>query len=551
MGNFYSIIPPEGIAFTVLSLALTGAIGLFIGGIKVFKINFGIAGVLFAGIILSYLGLNPNEKILEFVREFGLILFVYAVGTQVGPGFFSSFKRDGLKFNVMATAIIILGIFLAVIISKIFGLSMPLSIGMYTGAVTNTPSLASAQQAIVNTPFVDKLNDISVGYALAYPGAIIAIIINFILIRLIFKKESQSDIENLVKTSKTSNIENYSIKVENKNLDGIKIKDIPAINTFNIAISRICKNGNLFVAHEDDIVNLGDIVLAVGTKENLEQFMKIVGTISNMDLRKMPSRIIHTRVIVSRKQVIGKTLEESGIYSHNVIATRASRADVEFIIGDDYRFQYGDNIVLVGEEVDVKKASGLLGNSPKDLNHPQLVPLFIGIITGVIIGSIPFHIPGFSHPIKIGLAGGPLLAAIFFSYRQSIGTISWYMPPAGNLMLREIGIVLFLASVGLKSGERFFSMLIYGSGLKIVTLSFIISFVPIFLSGIFMKIKFKSNYLSLCGALAGSMTDPPALAFANSLSSSNLASMSYASVYPWVMFLRIISAQILVLYFPI
>ncbi|MGB9592484.1 MAG: transporter, partial [Candidatus Kryptoniota bacterium] len=223
----------------------------------------------------------------------------------------------------------------------------------------------------------------------------------------------------------------------------------------------------------------------------------------------------------------------------------------EFIINDDYRLQYGDNIVLVGDESDVKKASSLLGNSPKDLNHPQLIPVFIGIIVGVIIGSIPFSIPGFSHPLKLGLAGGPLIAAIFFSYRQSIGPISWYMPPAGNLMLREIGIVLFLASVGLKSGESFFSMLIYGEGLKIAVLSFLISFIPIMVIGTFMKIRYKTNYISLCGALAGSMTDPPALAFSNSLSPSNASSMSYALVYPWVMFLRIISTQILVLFFPV
>ncbi|GAB4033055.1 MAG: putative transporter [Elusimicrobiota bacterium] len=545
-----SVFPPEGIAFAVLSLSLTGALGLFLGGIKILKINFGIAGVLFAGIILSYLGLHPSEKILEFVREFGLILFVYAVGTQVGPGFFSSFKKDGLKLNVMATGIILFGIALTILIAKLFSIGMPSAIGMYTGAVTNTPALAAAQQTIINTQSADRVNDISVGYALAYPGAIMAIILTLILLRVIFRKEAEADMESLLKTPASSNIENYSIRVENKNLDSMKIKDIPAIDSFNIVVSRICKGNSVSVAHEEDSISIGDIILAVGTRENLEQFMKIVGSPAETDLRRISSKIIHSRVIVSRKNVIGKTLAESGIYSHNVIATRVSRADVEFIINDDYLIQYGDNIVLVGDESDIKKASALLGNSPKDLNHPQLIPVFIGIIAGIIIGSIPLSIPGFSQPLKLGLAGGPLIAAIFFSYRQSIGPISWYMPPAGNLMLREIGIVLFLASVGLKSGESFFSMLIYGEGLKIAALAFLISFIPVMAIGTFMKIKYRINYLSLCGALSGSMTDPPALAFSNSLSPSNAASMSYASVYPWVMFLRIISAQILVLFFP-
>lgn len=545
-----SVFPPEGIAFAVLSLSLTGALGLFLGGIKILKINFGIAGVLFAGIILSYLGLHPSEKILEFVREFGLILFVYAVGTQVGPGFFSSFKKDGLKLNVMATAIILFGIALTILIARLFSIGMPSAIGMYSGAVTNTPALAAAQQTIINTTSADRVNDISVGYALAYPGAIMAIILTIILLRVLFRKEAEADMESLLKTPSSSNIENYSIKVENKNLNGVKIKDIPAIGTFNIVVSRICKGNSVSVAHEEDSISTGDIILAVGARENLEQFMKIVGSPAETDLRKISSKIIHSRVVVSRKNVIGKTLAESGIYSHNVIATRVSRADVEFIINDDYIIQYGDNIVLVGDESDVKKASSLLGNSPKDLNHPQLIPVFIGIIAGVIIGSIPFSIPGFSQPLKLGLAGGPLIAAIFFSYRQSIGPVSWYMPPAGNLMLREIGIVLFLASVGLKSGESFFSMLIYGEGLKIAALAFLISFIPVMTVGAFMKIRYRTNYISLCGALSGSMTDPPALAFSNSLSPSNAASMSYASVYPWVMFLRIISAQILVLFFP-
>jgi len=544
-----SLFPPESVAFSVFVLSLTSAAGLFIGNIKVFKINIGIAGVLFSGILLSYFGLHPNEKILEFTREFGLILFVYAVGTQVGPGFFSSFKKDGVRMNLMATVIIILGVLITVALFKVFKVDMVTAIGMYSGAVTNTPSLAAAQQTIINTPFSGRVNQISVGYALAYPGAIIAIILTMIIIRAFFRKETEADMENISKHQNVSEIENVSVKVENRNLDGVKIEDIPAIDSLGVVISRIWKNGNLSVAHCGDVIRLGDVLLAVGTKNNLNEFLKIVGAKSETDLNKLPSKIIHSRVVVSKKNVIGKKLSETSVYSHNVIATRVSRADVEFIISDDYVIQFADNIVLVGDENDVLRAAALLGNSPKDLNHPQLIPVFIGIIVGVFIGSIPFNIPGFSQPLRLGLAGGPLIAAIFFSYIQNIGSVSWYMPPAGNLMIREIGIVLFLSSVGLKSGDSFFQMLISGEGARIVMFSFLISMTPILIVGILMKFRYKTNYLSLCGALAGSMTDPPALAFANSLSHSNASSMSYASVYPWVMFLRIISAQILVITF--
>lgn len=542
-----NLFSPESISFFIFAISLTIASGLFIGNIKLFNFHIGIAGVLFAGIILSYLGLKPYDKFLEFTREFGLILFVYAVGTQVGPGFFSSFKKDGLKLSIMALLIVLSGILITIGIFKIFNIPIPTAIGMYCGSVTNTPALAAAQQSILTTSFTNYKEEISVGYALSYPGAIIAIILAMIIIKVLFKKEVQIDIENISNQQNISKIENVSVIVENKNLDGIRIKDIPAIDSLGIVISRLYKGNKISVAHEEDKINIGDILLAVGLKENLEEFIKIVGSKSKIDLTKMPSKIIHSRVVVSKKNIIGKKISETPIYSYNVIATRVSRADVEFIVSDDYVVQYGDNIVLVGDENDVKKVADLLGNSPKDLNHPQLIPVFIGIITGIIIGSIPFNIPFFSHPIKLGLAGGPLISAIFFSYIQNIGNISWYMPPSGNLMLRELGIVLFLGSVGIKSGDSFFKMLLYESGLKIMLLSFLISFIPVFLIGIIMKIKYKINYISLCGALAGSMTDPPALAFVNSLSNSNAASMSYASVYPLVMFLRIISSQILVI----
>jgi putative transport protein len=347
-----------------------------------------------------------------------------------------------------------------------------------------------------------------------------------------------------------SEIANLSVRVENRNLDGLKIKDIPAIDEIGVVVSRICHDGALAVAHDDTVIRAGDTLLAVGRAEAVRKFMLVVGSKSDLDLKQMPSRIIHSRVIVTHREVIGKTLDEVNLEAqYDVAATRVARADVEFLVSDSYVLQFADNLVLVGEEGDVAKAAAFLGNSVKDLNHPQLIPAFIGIAAGVFLGSIPIAIPGLSAPVKLGLAGGPLIMAIVLSYIQHIGPLNWYLPPAGNLMLRELGIVLFLACVGLKAGGTFVETLLHGGGLYIMMFAFLITVLPIIAVGFFAKARLGVNYLSLCGALAGSMTDPPALAFANSMAPSNRSAKAYATVYPLVMILRVISAQVLVLYF--
>ena len=540
------LFSPESVAYSVFIITLVGAAGLAFGNIKFFGINLGIAGVLFAGIVFAHFGVNVNKETLEFLREFGLILFVYAIGTQVGPGFFSSFRKEGIRLNLLAAAVVLGGAALSLLLARLAGIDIPTAVGMYSGAVTNTPAMAAAQQTI-NGINPDLANNTSVGYALAYPGAILGIILTMIFIKAVFKSQVTEDIKRVPEARGESEFANTSIKVENKNLDGLKIKDIPAINELGVVVSRIYHDGKMAVAHDESGIRTGDILLAVGRPENVKKFMLVVGSQSDMDLKKVPSRILHSRVIVTRKDVIGKTLEEVKLESqYDVIATRASRADVEFIVSDNYVLQFADNIVIVGEEASVAKAAAMLGNSPKDLNHPQLIPAFIGIGLGVVLGSIPFAVPGLSTPIKLGLAGGPLIMAIVLSYIQTIGPLNWYMPPAGNLMLRELGIVLFLSCVGLKAGGRFMETLVSGNGVTVMLLSFVISVAPLLIVGIFAKLKYKINYMSLCGVLAGSMTDPPALAFANSMAGSNLPAMSYATVYPLVMIMRVISAQVMV-----
>jgi putative transport protein len=546
MGPLSLLFSPESVAYSVFIITLVGAAGLALGNLKCCGINLGIAGVLFAGIIFGHFGVNVNGGTLEFLREFGLILFVYAVGAQVGPGFFSSFRKEGIRLNLLAGAVVLGGAALTLLLARLSGIDIPTAVGMYSGAVTNTPSLAAAQQTL-NGINPDLANNASVGYALAYPGAILGIILTLVLIKQLFKAQALEDMKAAPEARSESGFSNLSIKVDNKNLDGLKVSEIPAINELGVVVSRVYHEGAMAVAHDDTVIRFGDVLLAVGRPESVNKFLLVVGSRSETDLKKVPSRIVHSRVIVTRKEVIGRTLDEIRLESqYDVVATRVARAEVEFIVPHNYVLQFADNLVIVGEEASVAKAAALLGNSPRDLNHPQLIPAFIGIGLGVVLGSIPFAVPGLSAPLKLGLAGGPLIMAIVLSYVQTIGPLNWYMPPAGNLMLRELGIVLFLSCVGLKAGGRFVETLVNGNGVVIVLLAFAITVIPIIIVGIIAKARYKINYMSLCGALAGSMTDPPALAFANGMAGSNLPAMSYATVYPLVMIMRVISAQVIV-----
>ncbi|OIO05262.1 MAG: hypothetical protein COX65_00825 [Elusimicrobia bacterium CG_4_10_14_0_2_um_filter_56_8] len=545
MDLFSLLFSPQSVAWSVFVIMLVASAGLALGNIKVFGINFGIAGVLFSGILAGHLGLDINRETMEFLRDFGLILFVYSIGTQVGPGFFSAFRKQGLQLNLFAGAVVLGGVAATLAAVKFGGFDSATAVGMYSGAVTNTPSLAAAQQAL-GAVSAEAANSASVGYALAYPGAIVGIILTMMLIRRLFREEAAQDMLLVQADKAGSALVNANITVENKNLEGLRIKDIPAMNELGVMVSRVCHGGQIYIARDETVIHTGDILLAVGLAENVRKFTVVVGSKSDADLKKMPSRIIHSRVIVTHKEVIGKTLDELNLESkYGVLATRVTRADVEFLVSDSYTLQLADNLVLVGEETDVAKAASILGNSPKDLNHPQLIPAFIGIAAGVFLGSIPISFPGLSGPIKLGLAGGPLIMAIVLSYVQHIGPLNWYLPPAGNLMLRELGIVLFLSCVGLKAGGRFFETLLNGNGIRIVMFSFLVTVLPIMILGILAKARLKLNYVALCGALAGSMTDPPALAFANAMSPSNLSAMSYATVYPLVMIMRVISAQVM------
>lgn len=530
---------------TLFAVTLTGMIGLLIGDIKIRGIKIGITGALFSGIVLSYAGIKYNDEIVHFLREFGLVIFVYAVGIQVGSGFFSSFRKNGLILNISAIIVVIINV-LMVLFLKFFLKFEPLtSIGLYCGAVTNTPALASAQGAVTSINQSIDISQISSSYAIAYPGAIFAIITAMIILKNIFPQQMQIQSSSQIK----NDITNRTLVVENPNLNNIKICDIPALDELNIIITRIKKNKDTMVALPDTVVNTGDRILAVGRKNNLDEFEKIVGKKSDEDLIKETQRILNTRVVVTNKNLIGKKIQETKIPSYGVVVTRVSRSDVEFLISDDYEINFADQLVIVGEEENVKMASSYIGNSPKELNHTDLVSIFIGIITGIIIGSFRFSLPFAGKSLNLGLAGGLLVSAIIFSNIRNIGRISWYIPPAANIIIRELGIVIFLSCVGLKSGANFFSMISSYTGVKIVLSGFFISFLAVFVVGFILLKFYKQNCLTVFGLMSGSMTDPPALAWAQTFSDSNLVSMAYASVYPLTMFLRIITAQILVFIF--
>lgn len=551
MQGCFGLLTAHSVAYAIMVISLVAALGLAVGNIRVCKINLGIAGVLFSGILFGHFGITVNSEVLEFLREFGLILFVYTIGMQVGPGFFSSLKREGLKLNLMAAAVVLLGALLTVVLSRFCGIAMPAAVGIFSGATTNTPSLAAAQQALkdLGTVGEEAAKLPGIGYAVAYPFGILGIILVMILARLLFRvdmaKESQSE-----GGAPAAGLTYLNIKVENRNLDGLPLSRIPALESLGVRFSRILHGGKQSVPASDTILHVGDILLAVGTKAKLDELVLVMGRPADVDLVNLPSPITSARIIVTRPEVLGLSMAELGLADkYGVVITRAARAEIEFMAGSDYTLHFGDVLLAVGEQEAMAKVAALLGNSPRTLNHPQLIPVFIGIALGVLLGSVPFSLPGMPASVRLGLAGGPLVVAILLSRVRQIGRLSWYMPISANFMLRELGIILFLSCVGLRAGDQFIETLTRGHGLRWMACGALITFLPLALVALVARLKSRLNYFSICGLLAGSMTDPPALAFANSLAPCSATSIAYATVYPLVMLLRVVCAQFLVLFF--
>lgn len=542
------------VAQALMVLALVAASGLALGSIKLRGLNFGVAGVLFAGLAAAHFGLSIEPEILEFVREFGLILFVYTIGLQVGPGLMNSLKREGLKLNALALCIVLIGTIVAVGIHYWHEVPTPAAVGLLAGGATNTPSLAAAQQALRDQTQDPEIRSLpGLAYAIAYPFGVIGLIVSMLLLRSVFRINVANEREVFLRgeEERKHHVDAVNLEVQNPNLEGLAIKDIPYPSEHGVVVSRIMHDGVVKLAMADMKVHVGDVLTAIGPEEELAKLKLIVGKKSALNLMNLQSKdLIFRWLLVTKASACGKNVQSLRLRERfGVTVARIARAGVELPVSPQVKLQFGDRLSTVGSEEGLAKAAHEVGNAPKELNHPMLVPIFVGILLGVLIGSYPIMLPGLPAPVKLGLAGGPLLVAIVLSRIGKIGPLVWYMPGSANLMLREIGIALFLACVGLKSGSKFIPTLLDGDGFKWMALAALITLVPPLSIGFVARKFFNLNYLAICGLLAGSMTDPPALAYVSSSTESEAPSIAYATVYPLTMFLRVLIAQIIILFF--
>jgi len=542
------------IALTVSVLALVAVVGLWIGNVKIRGVGFGIGGVLFGGIIVGHFvdqaGVTLSSPMLHFIQEFGLILFVYTIGIQVGPGFFASLRVSGLRLNLFAILIVILGGLVTAVLHKLFNIPLPVVLGIFSGAVTNTPALGAGQQILrdLGVPF-EVVDQMGMSYAMAYPFGICGIL----LVRLFFRINVEKEAQRFEESSGNghAHLHTINVRVENPNLNQMAIQDVPMLNSDNIVCSRLKRGELLMVPAPGTLIQAGDLLHLVGRPEDLHNAQLVIGQEVATSLSTRGTDLKVERVVVTNEKVLGKKIRDLHVKQrYDVVISRLNRAGVELVASSSASLQFGDILNLVGRPEAIDAVAAELGNAQQKLQQVQMLPVFIGIGLGVLLGSIPLFIPGFPAALKLGLAGGPLIMALILGRIGSIGKLYWFMPPSANLALRELGIVLFLAVVGLKSGGDFVATLTQGDGLSWIAYGIFITAIPLLTVGVLARMLAKMNYLTLCGMLAGSMTDPPALAFANNLhATSGAAALSYATVYPLVMFLRIITPQLLAVLF--
>ncbi|WP_257952266.1 putative transporter [Klebsiella pneumoniae] len=546
------------IALTVSVLALVAVVGLWIGNVKIRGVGFGIGGVLFGGIIVGHFvdqaGVTLSSPMLHFIQEFGLILFVYTIGIQVGPGFFASLRVSGLRLNLFAILIVILGGLVTAVLHKLFNIPLPVVLGIFSGAVTNTPALGAGQQILrdLGVPF-EVVDQMGMSYAMAYPFGICGILLTMWLVRLFFRINVEKEAQRFEESSGNghAHLHTINVRVENPNLNQMAIQDVPMLNSDNIVCSRLKRGELLMVPAPGTLIQAGDLLHLVGRPEDLHNAQLVIGQEVATSLSTRGTDLKVERVVVTNEKVLGKKIRDLHVKQrYDVVISRLNRAGIELVASSSASLQFGDILNLVGRPEAIDAVAAELGNAQQKLQQVQMLPVFIGIGLGVLLGSIPLFIPGFPAALKLGLAGGPLIMALILGRIGSIGKLYWFMPPSANLALRELGIVLFLAVVGLKSGGDFVATLTQGDGLSWIAYGIFITAIPLLTVGILARMLAKMNYLTLCGMLAGSMTDPPALAFANNLhATSGAAALSYATVYPLVMFLRIITPQLLAVLF--
>lgn len=550
----YNLFFGSGIGHSILLVAVVIFSGILLGKIKIAGVSLGITWILFVGIICSHFGMRMDQHALHFLKEFGLILFVYSVGLQVGPGFFSSFKKGGVTLNLLAVLIVVLGVVTTCIIYGITGLPITTMAGILSGAVTNTPGLGAAQQAYFDMTGQEGTG-IAMGYAVAYPLGVVGIILAIMLIRYIFRVNFDKETEaaqNLT-DEKTARATHVSIVVKNPALFGLEVAEVATLIGRKFVLSRILhEKEGLEVAYSRSRLQENDKLFLIAASQDIETIVAFIGERIEMqrsEWEQMDANLVARRIMITRSEINGKTLGQlhlRGGFGVNV--TRINRSGVDLVAAPGLEIQIGDRLTVVGTEKNVAHVEKILGNQLKRLREPNLVPIFLGIALGILLGSIPFTFPGIPQPVKLGLAGGPLIIAILISRFGPHYKLVTYTTMSANLMLREIGISLFLACVGLDAGAGFVDTVVHGGGYAWIGYGFIITFLPLIIVGVIARWIYKINYFTIMGLIAGSTTDPPALAYSNGVAGNDMPSVGYATVYPLTMFLRVLSAQLLVLF---
>lgn len=548
----------DSVAHIVLLYAVVIAIGVYLGKIKVGGISIGVTFVLFAGIAAGHIGFTAPANILSFLQEFGLILFVFMIGLQVGPGFFESFRKGGITLNLLSTVMVLLNVGVMFACYYIFfdtsdPKNLPMMVGTLYGAVTNTPGLGAANETLYSIFSKGEVPQIASGYACAYPLGVLGIIGATIAIKYIFGIKLDKEEEELTKEEE----ENDSVKphfmdieVTNSYLEGKTLAQVHNFLNRDFVCSRILHEGHVSIPNGSTVFHIGDKLFVVCAENDAEAIIAFIGPVINIDWKKQDEPMVSKRILVTRSAINGKTLGQmhfSSAYGVNV--TRVTRQGMDLFASPSLSLQVGDRIMVVGPEDAVNRVAAVMGNSIKRLDAPNIATIFVGIFIGILFGSIPISLPGIPVPIKLGIAGGPLIIAILigrYGYKVHLVT---YTTTSANMMLREIGLMMFLASVGIKAGDGFLETVIQGDGLKYVYTGFFITIIPIFIIGIIARKKYKFNYFTIMGMIAGTYTDPPALAYANSICSKEAPAVGYSTVYPLSMFLRIFTAQIIVLFF--
>lgn len=553
----HTLLFEDGIAHTILIFSFVIFTGLMLGKIKIFGVSLGATFVLFMGIVVGHFGFTVNHQIADFIKDFGLILFIFTIGLQVGPGFFSSFKKGGITLNILATAVVLLGVLVTLAFYFILDgkISMPMLVGILSGAVTNTPGLGAAQEALrqaYEAGQISEIPQIALGYAVAYPFSVVGVILSLILFRVIFKINMDKENRELEKEDENSGEKPaiFSIKLTNKGLHNKSLHQVREMIARSFVVSRMKRDDNYAIPQTDTLLQENDLLLVVASEIDKEAIVAFLGETVEADWKPSDKQLVSRRIVITRSEINGKTLGSLRLRTNfGVNVTRVNRSGIDLLGATNLVLQVGDRVMVVGELDAIKKVENLLGNTLKKLNDPPIITIFLGIFVGILFGSIPVYFPGMPMPVKLGLAGGPLIIAILigrFGYKLKLIT---YTTLSANLMLREVGITLFLASVGIASGGQFVETVFTSQGLSWIGIGLCITMIPVLLVGFVARKFFKVNYFTLMGLITGSTTDPPALSYSSSISPNDQPAVAYSTVYPLTLFLRVLAAQLLILLF--